>query len=383
MAANDALPLHPSPSSPPSTVALDDDHVHVARIFLGPMPQDVISNAYDDYDGDDGNEGTLGRFISEHSLAFFLRNGGRREDWGEAAERGVRDEMLKRWRQSEWARLHTRRGKKKQPERSRWVGESFEVGEIMGVNVLKEESIYRVSSRPSLLSKPSSFSAHAAEPAQTGPTTTATATETFVTAPSEFTSHPSHASADNGGSVMMDNHKFTPHHSDAPLLAPVDSNGDSVMTDNHRASATSSTPLLQETMHRHRSTGLPSPSLRPSLRGARSDDIMPSPSSTHFPGKGKGKAVRYADDHLPQSSSPNRTNPPPLLEEPEPDPAPPNEVLARTGDDVQGASAGATIEEQTPTPHDMGPTDSDVMLRGERNESSRVLTHTCTLILGR
>ncbi|KAF8555219.1 hypothetical protein OG21DRAFT_1476557 [Imleria badia] len=75
--------------------------------------------------------------LDRNAEAFFLRQGGRAEDWGDAARENVRDELMKRWQECPWARAlrHTthRHGG---VGITHWVGSTFEVGSILGVDVL-------------------------------------------------------------------------------------------------------------------------------------------------------------------------------------------------------------------------------------------------------
>jgi len=79
--------------------------------------------------------------IKAHACEFFKGHGGKDEDWGEE-EMSVREEMLRRWRQSEWGKLQ---GVKEIGARNRWVGTSFDIGVFLGVNIL-----YKVHTPPLL-----------------------------------------------------------------------------------------------------------------------------------------------------------------------------------------------------------------------------------------
>lgn len=62
-----------------------------------------------------------------------------------------REEMLRRWRETEWGTILGHRKQSKEPKQAkRWIGGSFEIGNILGVNILAEpaESIReRMSNR--------------------------------------------------------------------------------------------------------------------------------------------------------------------------------------------------------------------------------------------
>jgi hypothetical protein len=58
--------------------------------------------------------------------------------------------MLRRWRETEWGAIWGRRRQSNEPKQGKWIGGSFEVGDILGVNILEEpaESIReRMSNR--------------------------------------------------------------------------------------------------------------------------------------------------------------------------------------------------------------------------------------------
>ena len=71
-------------------------------------------------------------------------------------------------------------------------------------------------------------------------------------------------------------------------------------------------------------------------------------------GKGKGKMVHYSAE----ASSPSRVRPE------TPEPAPPEEVLARSGSEVEDTSAGAAQQAAATTTPSTPPPQSDVIMRG-------------------
>ena len=73
--------------------------------------------------------------LDRNARAFFLRQGGRAEDWDEDARENVRDELMKRWQECPWTRS-LRRKTHRVPGVTHWVGTTFEVGSILGVSVL-------------------------------------------------------------------------------------------------------------------------------------------------------------------------------------------------------------------------------------------------------
>ena len=86
----------------------DDEHIH-RRFFIGPMPEKALAEPLGDRKGkkkanltastEEYEEAKLHRIINENAFAFFLRHGGREEDWNEDQERSVRQEMARRWRE--------------------------------------------------------------------------------------------------------------------------------------------------------------------------------------------------------------------------------------------------------------------------------------------
>lgn len=144
------------------------------RVFIGPMPEKVITQTEatqhkrtqltigsvfslsqqqpDDIYNADKIEGVT-RLLREHAFHFFLHEGGRPEDWDEEGQEHITDELAKRWKSSEWGQLWTRRHHRRKKESQsvgahQWFGTSFEVGTLMGVNVLQgEEHLMNFSAR--------------------------------------------------------------------------------------------------------------------------------------------------------------------------------------------------------------------------------------------
>ncbi|KAJ3515389.1 hypothetical protein NLJ89_g1784 [Agrocybe chaxingu] len=59
------------------------------------------------HNGDRSEEVT--RLLRENAFRFFLHRGGNAEDWGEEEEQDVVDDLVKRWKESEWGQLWSRR----------------------------------------------------------------------------------------------------------------------------------------------------------------------------------------------------------------------------------------------------------------------------------
>ncbi|KAI8978669.1 Pleckstrin homology domain-containing protein [Trametes punicea] len=213
--------------------------------------------------------------------------------------------MRRRWRESDWGRA--RRTQRDTGSAPKWVGNSFDVGVFLGVDIL-DEHIGQTAQAPQITNEASEVTAHSAPPdiSVAGPSPSAAA-ETFVTARS---------------------HLSTPAHEEPgqSMLSPnVSRDVDSVRP----ASASSSTALLAPSTSEHGNTVQPpamgtQPSTRtiPPSSTAGPNGHLPSPAppetGSKIKGKGTGMHVHY--------------------EEP---PAPPSEVLARRGSAVEATSAGA------------------------------------------
>jgi hypothetical protein len=241
------------------------------------------------------DDDSTSQIIKDNAFAFFIRQGGKEEDWGENAERGVREEMRRRWRESEWGAIWGKRlGRgKKQKENKRWVGGSFEVGVFLGFNILEEERTASLGSRRSMKSSVSS-------PPITPHSTSAG--QTFVTAQSEPAPR---GSIGNGHSSAS---QFAESSSTLGLLQP------------------RNTPNGISPPRAARSEVIRRPLFRKLSPGPKSERDVTSKK------QGKQRQVHYADEAAPLAA--------PVT----PGPVPPNEVLQRTGDDMDITSAGAAAE---------------------------------------
>ena len=130
------------------------------RIFIGPMPEKVIAHTEaaqgkrtkltiesvfslsldknNAHNPDKREE--VSRVLKDNAFRFFLHKGGKAEDWGSDEEEGTVNELLNHWKESEWGKLWNRRHhrkKKEQQEDDHWFGTSFEVGTLLGVNILE------------------------------------------------------------------------------------------------------------------------------------------------------------------------------------------------------------------------------------------------------
>ncbi|KAI6044814.1 hypothetical protein EDC04DRAFT_2560793 [Pisolithus marmoratus] len=87
------------------------------------------------HERDDGETNPLSRVMDNYAFHFFVRQGGKLEDWNDDTRADVRMELVRRWRESEWIR-HFRRQSNTAAHPTRWAGCSFEIGNVLGVNIL-------------------------------------------------------------------------------------------------------------------------------------------------------------------------------------------------------------------------------------------------------
>jgi len=147
------------------------------RIFIGPMPERIIAQTENqrkrnkltlgsvfslsldgadkaNHTGDKSDE--IARLLKEHAFTFFVHEGGNAEDWrDDDDEQDMTEELLRRWKESEWGQLWTSRHRKKgDPQHTassnQWFGTSFEVGNLMGVNILQGHDHVNVKSALSI-----------------------------------------------------------------------------------------------------------------------------------------------------------------------------------------------------------------------------------------
>ncbi|KAG2039604.1 hypothetical protein BDR03DRAFT_1008925 [Suillus americanus] len=127
------------------------------RIFIGPMPEkdaskdasqtdldssnrkvtnQILRWLHSSDEGSDGANESSTSFLQNHAYLGFLHQGGRKEDWGQQAETDERQNMWNRWQESEWGGAMRHRKKDASTTTQRWVGGSFEIGNVLGVNIL-------------------------------------------------------------------------------------------------------------------------------------------------------------------------------------------------------------------------------------------------------
>src|SRR5580704_16352070 len=133
-------------TTPGNTLCNDQHKYH--RFFIGPMPEKVISSTEAQLrklrsHTSSGNGPTedecLSMMVKDHAFNFFIREGGKAEDWEESQESNTVEEMLKRWQDSEWGRTLLR-WKRESHTTSHWVGGSFEIGNFLGINTIKDDA---------------------------------------------------------------------------------------------------------------------------------------------------------------------------------------------------------------------------------------------------
>jgi hypothetical protein len=245
----------------------------------------------------------VSRVLKDNAFRFFIHKGGKADDWGPEEEEGTVNELLNHWKESQWGKLWTARHhqkRKEQQEDDHWFGTSFEVGALLGVNVLQGNEHLKAKSAASKSTPTDTVSE----------SVPLTGKETFVTAPSNIP-----PAVPQINSPVQQNDQLH-----AVSLENEVSAGDPTP-------ASSSTGLLAG---------------QADLGGNLRVDV-----------KGKAKAVRYEDLSTNFSIAP-------------PEPAPPQDVLARTNNTVDpNTSLAATIanESRASSPSELRW--GDVVLKGE------------------
>jgi hypothetical protein len=271
----------PAPAVTSSTSHVPDETHNATRYFIGPMPETVATPQ-------------VRRHLKR--VRTWLREDGERssgfgESSGDDDEGGVRRELLRRWRESGWDKSVQKEDSKL--SRHVWIGSSFEIRSSRDSEPMSD--LRRSAPTPS----------HDAHPSATD------AEETFVTAPSS--SRPENHSRDP--SPAQNNH-VTPTGSTTRLI-PSSSVGHPAATPYQSQSG--------ERDSRANDVELPSPSLP--LRSSFRSKLPTRPSF-----KGKARVVNFAS---PAPGTPASEVQPP---------APPSEVLARSGDAIDTMSAGSAAQ---------------------------------------
>jgi hypothetical protein len=330
------------------------DGVHPCRWFIGPMPEKILSMMdgvhevmdHGDNGDDDNSEGSasLFRFMDHHAFSFFLREGGRKEDWDENTRENVRGELMKRWRESPWTRPFRRVNGHHTAPTQRWIGRSFEIGDVLGVNILDKPAVPPLA----LSFVPETHQKNAQVPdASTPAVSSSTGPQSNWTAQTNLSSssqlHPgSHSSLSLPGQHGEVSENFS---SRSPLLP------------------TFPAPSLPTEQQPHVQDDF----LKPILK--RKTGTLPGQEANTGRGvslldRGTKQRVflrrKRADltiDDAYDEGSPQDNG---LTDEV---PVPPDAVLARTGSQVHGSSAGAAVEADSS--QDVGR--GDIILRGRPN----------------
>ena len=359
------------------------DRHTLPRLFIGPLPERVVLNAQQavakhvkgprrlfginqSRQSPSGNDEPVEELINHYAYAFHLKLGGSKGDWNEERENKVKHEMSRRWKESPWGRLWRGRRDSLNAPRGHWVlpndAGSFQVGDFLGLDTYAEPA-------SPITPGPICASPTGSEEQEAGPSTSrrtlfdpppsspTTRDETFLSARSHF-------------SILEPEPEPEP---EPPLQSSVE--GSPVSTDDVPAAATSTTGLLRLTAPDADRLPLPGRSrtrsdevtrLRPALKAralapAKSDGAINgfTNDTRHSSdrGKGKGKAKKKAFVRLPEDPSPFP-------------PAPPGEVLQRTGGEIRETSAAAAEELQATTAAPAAPLDApdesvDAKMRGE------------------
>ena len=305
------------------------------RIFIGPMPEKVIART--EATQHKRSQVTIGsvfslsreqpnnthnidkteevaRIVKEHPFHFFLHQGWRAEDWNVDEEQHITDELARRWKSSEWGQLWARRHHRRKESESagdpHWFGTSFEVGTLMGVNILQgKEHVTNLAAR----------------------------------------CNPAKDKIDDGSNNLLgaDTSQLFVASTNEPSTSRVSGDTPDSTVTSVETPVTSRTTLLPP--RRHSDTmSLNDESLSPSndreIRPTMSTNISRDSAQPLTNGKGKGKEVRYSDHPDPGLSTLS--------------PVPSGRMLKRTKSTV-ASSASSAFSFVT-----QGSTWGDVILRG-------------------
>jgi len=331
-------------STPPAQLVRPSDGHTLHRLFIGPFPGRALADAQhlvqkpvkkrrsfftfnQSRQPPSDNDEPVEELINEYAYAFHLQLGGSRENWNEERENSVKDEMLRRWRDSPWGRLWRGRKDGSNASQGRWVLPNdagfFQVGDFLGLDTYSQ-----LATR-----SPQTTAIDAGGfPNRAGPSTSSSAPldgpstmtrDTFVTARSHISSEREPAPMPSQSSVFLER---TPN------------------SDDYMHAINSTTSLLRLSAdwppggsHTRHGPSDGASNVKPAPRArtrtpTKSDSPVNGSTDTPQPldrGKGKGKAKKVV--HLA------------------PDPSPPGEVLQRSGSEIQETSAAAAEEFQAAT----------------------------------
>ncbi|KAJ7601025.1 Pleckstrin homology domain-containing protein [Mycena floridula] len=131
------------------------DH-NYQRFFIGPMPERLVSTSKaqarnknkrrrfpfgGSNDENDDDETRMLAAMKRHALDVFLHRGGEADAWDDEEERHLVKELYNSWR-----------AKSPEARQARWVGSSFVVGDVMGVDTFENPPPQALSTRSNAVS---------------------------------------------------------------------------------------------------------------------------------------------------------------------------------------------------------------------------------------
>lgn len=323
------------------------------RLFIGPLPHKLLPVMYEvvqvtgnDNEPFDASYASAVRDVLDRNAhAFFLRQGGRAQDWDEHARESMRGELMKRWQECPWTRfLHTHH---RLTGATHWVGNTFEVGSILGVNVL--DSHAPTPPVPSVVPETPQQESQARYASTTA--LSSQGPHSYWTARSHLSPPSPHDSSSTTSLPEQHGGELSAFSSGSPLLATA--SAPSFPTD-HAPRQGSDAP---RSILKH-PTG--TSSSKPSFK-RRGVSLLDQDAKHKVPLRPKGSK--------PSLSGVDVRRPPLEDEQDDEGPVSPAAVLARTGSEVVECSAGATVEV---TPSQQAP--GDIFLRGLWNPFEIFLT---------
>ena len=408
--ATTVSPPHPRPAVingplPAPDVQSVDPHQHehsehlrqLRRFFIGPMPETLASQPRRKRlvrarrpsgetsrssipsscsSSDSSDEETFVRRISgDHVREWFLRKGGREEDWDAQQEQSLRDELVSRWNESKWGRIH-KLGKdpNQKLNKNKWTGETFEVGTFLGVKLDAEPvAVPSVHDGASTSASASASGRPAAKRRGSG-STVSTVRPRPAPTPLDSSGKPVPQRADTDAS-------FQTAHSTIPgsiILAHRDHGMTPSPTSLGFIGSTSTLPLVQEPAsastsalpqivvddteplrlrlpeaaksdpgHLSGSAAVQLAPTRSALKRSTADGVIPTPSTTR-------KSVVWADG--------GRSETPPSGDSP---PAHPDEVLGRTTEELPLETSAGAATRHLAEAEEASRKAKDVIMRGK------------------
>lgn len=328
-------------------------HWQGRRLFVGPLPDKLSAVMHEmtqatDRSFDASYVSAVRDVLDRNARAFFLRQGGRAEDWDEEAHENVRDELMRRWQECPWTlslrRTHRAVGV------THWVGTSFEVGSILCVNVLDN---HVPTPAPSVV--PEVFQQESHVPYASTTALSSTGPRSYWTAQSHLSS-PSPQSAQGSASSSIslpEQHggELSAFSSGSPLLATAST---PAFATKHLPQQGSDAP---RSILKH-PTGPSSRKPRTKRRGVSLLDRDAKRKVSLRPRESGSSLIGADSSRVPLD-----------VERAGEGPVPPAAVLARTGSEVVGCSAGATADT---SPSQAAP--GDIFLRGLWNSLAICVT---------